>query len=50
MTIEGGTMNQLSGGEAAVLMLKAHGVRHIFGLCGDTSLPFTTRSNGWITA
>ena len=33
-------MNQLSGGEAAVLMLKAHGVRHIFGLCGDTSLPF----------
>ncbi len=40
MTIEGGTMNQLSGGEAAVLMLKAHGVRHIFGLCGDTSLPF----------
>jgi acetolactate synthase-1/2/3 large subunit len=33
-------MNQLSGGEAAVLMLKAHGVRHVFGLCGDTSLPF----------
>jgi acetolactate synthase I/II/III large subunit len=33
-------MNQLSGGEAAVLMLKAHGVKHVFGLCGDTSLPF----------
>jgi acetolactate synthase-1/2/3 large subunit len=33
-------MNQLNGGEAAVLMLKAHGVRHVFGLCGDTSLPF----------
>jgi acetolactate synthase I/II/III large subunit len=33
-------MNQLSGGEAAVLMLKAHGVQHVFGLCGDTSLPF----------
>ena len=33
-------MNRLSGGEAAVLMLKAHGVRHVFGLCGDTSLPF----------
>ncbi len=23
-----------------VRMLQAHGVRHIFGLCGDTSLPF----------
>jgi acetolactate synthase-1/2/3 large subunit len=33
-------MNQLNGGEAAVLMLKEHGVRHVFGLCGDTSLPF----------
>ena len=33
-------MNHLNGGEAAVLMLKAHGVRHVFGLCGDTSLPF----------
>ena len=33
-------MNQLSGAEAMVRMLEAHGVRHVFGLCGDTSLPF----------
>jgi acetolactate synthase-1/2/3 large subunit len=32
-------MNQLSGAEAFVRMLELHGVRHIFGLCGDTSLP-----------
>ena len=30
----------LTGAEAAVRTLAAHGVRHIFGLCGDTSLPF----------
>ncbi len=30
----------VTGAEAAVLTLQAHGVRHIFGLCGDTSLPF----------
>ena len=30
----------LTGGEATVRMLQAHGVQHIFGLCGDTSLPF----------
>jgi acetolactate synthase I/II/III large subunit len=30
----------LSGAEAAVEMLKAHGVEIVFGLCGDTSLPF----------
>src|SRR6266542_419342 len=30
----------LSGAEAAVEMLKAHGVEILFGLCGDTSLPF----------
>src|SRR4051812_28530424 len=30
----------LTGAEAAVRMLQHHGVRHIFGLCGDTSLPF----------
>jgi len=29
----------LSGAEAAVEMLKAHGVEVVFGLCGDTSLP-----------
>ncbi|HSF95111.1 MAG TPA: thiamine pyrophosphate-binding protein [Thermohalobaculum sp.] len=32
--------NQPTGAEAMVRMLAAHGVRHIFGLCGDTSLPF----------
>jgi acetolactate synthase-1/2/3 large subunit len=32
-------MNQLSGAEAFVRMLQRHSVAHIFGLCGDTSLP-----------
>ena len=32
--------NHLTGAEAMVHMLEAHGVRHIFGLCGDTTLPF----------
>ncbi len=32
--------NALSGAEAMVRMLELHGVRHIFGLCGDTTLPF----------
>ena len=32
-------MNQRSGAEAFVRMLELHGVDHIFGLCGDTSLP-----------
>ena len=32
--------NQLSGAEAMVRMLAAYDVRHIFGLCGDTTLPF----------
>ena len=30
----------LTGAEAVVEMLKAHGVEIVFGLCGDTSLPF----------
>ncbi len=30
----------VTGGEAAVRMLQYHGVTHVFGLCGDTSLPF----------
>ena len=30
----------LSGAEAVVEMLKVHGVEILFGLCGDTSLPF----------
>lgn len=32
--------NRLTGAEAMVRMLQAHGVTHIFGLCGDTTLPF----------
>ncbi len=32
--------NHLTGAEAAVKMLDAYGVRHMFGLCGDTTLPF----------
>jgi len=32
-------MRQLSGAEAFVRMLQLHGVKYIFGLCGDTSLP-----------
>ena len=30
----------MTGAEAMVRMLQLHGVQHIFGLCGDTSLPF----------
>jgi len=33
-------MPQITGAEAAVRTLQLHGVKHIFGLCGDTSLPF----------
>jgi len=32
-------MDTLNGAEATVRMLDRYGVRHIFGLCGDTSLP-----------
>ena len=32
--------NQLTGAEAMVRMLQAYDVKHIFGLCGDTTLPF----------
>ncbi|WP_347310507.1 thiamine pyrophosphate-binding protein [Defluviimonas sp. SAOS-178_SWC] len=31
--------NSPTGADAMVRMLEAHGVRHVFGLCGDTSLP-----------
>src|ERR671925_136365 len=31
---------QMTGAEAVVEILKAHGVEILFGLCGDTSLPF----------
>jgi acetolactate synthase-1/2/3 large subunit len=30
----------MTGAEAMVRMLDAYGVRHVFGLCGDTSLPW----------
>ncbi len=30
----------MSGAEAMVRMLEGHGVTHMFGLCGDTTLPF----------
>ena len=32
--------NMMNGAEAMVRMLELHGVRYIFGLCGDTTLPF----------
>lgn len=32
--------NRMTGAEAMVRMLQAHGVTHMFGLCGDTTLPF----------
>ncbi len=34
-----GSGNRLGGAEAFVKLLAAHGVDHVFGLCGDTSLP-----------
>ncbi len=33
-------INTVTGAEAMVRMLEAHGVKHIFGLCGDTTIPF----------
>jgi acetolactate synthase-1/2/3 large subunit len=33
-------MSKMNGADALVRMLQLNGVRHIFGLCGDTSLPF----------
>src|SRR5213594_1446290 len=38
--VEGQAAATLTGAEAVVEMLKAHGVEILFGLCGDTSLPF----------
>ena len=32
--------NSMNGAEAMVRLLEANGVEYIFGLCGDTSLPF----------
>ena len=33
-------MSLVAGADAVVRMLQLHGVSHLFGLCGDTSLPF----------
>jgi len=33
-------LKTVTGAEAAVRVLQHHGVKHILGLCGDTSLPF----------
>lgn len=33
-------MSKITGAEAFVRMLQLNGVKHVFGLCGDTSLPF----------
>ena len=33
-------MTTMNGADAMVRMLQLNGVKHIFGLCGDTSLPF----------
>jgi acetolactate synthase-1/2/3 large subunit len=33
-------MSPMNGADALVRMLQLNGVKHIFGLCGDTSLPF----------
>ena len=38
--------NTLTGAQAMVRMLQAHGVKHIFGLCGDTTLPFYDAMRG----
>ncbi len=34
------SQNTMTGAEAMVRMLDAYEVRHVFGLCGDTTLPF----------
>ncbi|WP_298920517.1 thiamine pyrophosphate-binding protein [uncultured Roseobacter sp.] len=38
--------NTLNGAEAMIRMLDAHKVRHVFGLCGDTSLPLYDAMRG----
>ncbi len=38
--MDGHRSNQMTGAEAMVRMLQAHDVTHMFGLCGDTTLPF----------
>ena len=43
-SVEGQAAVMLNGAEAAVEMLRTHGVEILFGLCGDTSLPFYDRA------
>jgi thiamine pyrophosphate-dependent acetolactate synthase large subunit-like protein len=43
-------LTTMNGADALVRMLQLNGVKHIFGLCGDTSLPSTTRWRGSTTA
>lgn len=38
--------NTVNGADAVVRMLDAHKVRHVFGLCGDTSLPLYDSMRG----
>lgn len=38
--------NSVTGADAVVKMLDAHKVKHVFGLCGDTSLPFYDSMRG----
>jgi acetolactate synthase-1/2/3 large subunit len=38
--------NQMNGADAMIRMLDAHKVRHVFGLCGDTSLPLYDSMRG----
>ena len=38
--------NTMNGAQAMVRSLEAHGVKHIFGLCGDTTLPFYDAMHG----
>ena len=40
MTADDATRNSMTGADAMVALLSMHGVETIFGLCGDTSLPF----------
>ena len=40
ITQDSPSLGPSTGAEALVRMLELHGVKYIFGLCGDTSLPF----------
>lgn len=40
VAVQSSSSNQMTGADAMVRMLQANGVTHMFGLCGDTTLPF----------